>query len=290
MLAIVLKEFKSRMRGWRTPVILTLYVGLLANAAYGQAQQMATLAAYSYGNNNPAAEGMQIFSTLAGFQLALLIFLTPALSSGALAGEREHQTFDLLLCTGLSAPAIVLGKYLATMAFVLLLLWASLPVFSLVLLFGGVAPLSIALVMLLCFATSLAISAVTVLLSAIFHRVQIVTAVAYGVVFFQTVGLFVFARFAPVFQGGASGPAPLAAFVSPITALASLLSAGNSPYVGFPVLPLPLYFARTVPRLSQLHLALWEVHILIDVLIACVALGLASYLIQPTRQLRRRRP
>lgn len=277
------------MRGWRTPAVLTLYVGVLAYVAYAQAQSMAARTFSFDGSNNPAAQGMEIFSTLAGFQLALLVFLTPALSSGALAGERERQTFDLLLCTGLSAPSIVLGKFVAAMAFVLLLLWASVPVFSLVFLFGGVTPLSIVLVMLLCFCVALAISALTVLVSAMFHRVQIVTAISYAITFFLTVGLFVFSRFALGAFGGGSSSVPLSAFLSPISAMASLLSSEDAVYVGFQSLPLPYYLVRAFPQISQFHLALWEVHILIDILVAGVALGFAALIISPVRRMPRAR-
>ncbi len=283
MLAIVLKEFKSRMRGWRTPVVLTLYVGVLALVAYLQAQSIAERARFGFGNNNPAAQGEEIFSTLAGFQLALLIFLTPAFSAGSLAGERERQTFDLLLCTGLSARAIVLGKYIAAIAFVLLLLWASLPVFSLVFLFGGVTVMNIVSVMLLCFATSAAISALTVLLSAIFHRVQIVTALAYGVVFVQTVGIMIVSGVSGALVGNGSQPS-IGMMISPITALIALLSAQNTPYVRVGILPFPIYLARNLPVISQLHLTLWQVHVLFDVLIAFVALGIAAAVIRPIRR------
>lgn len=286
MLAIVLKEFKSRMRGWRTPVVLTLYVGVLALVAYLQAQSISERAQFAFGNNNPAAQGEEIFSTLAGFQLALLIFLTPAFSAGSIAGERERQTFDLLLCTGLSARAIILGKYVAALAFVLLLLWASLPVFSLVLLFGGVTVMNVVSVMLLCFATSVAISALTVMLSAIFHPVQIVTALAYGVVFVQTVGIVIVPGVTGALVGNGSQPS-IGMMISPVTALITLLSAQNTPYVSVGILPLPTYLVRNLPLVSQVHLMLWQVHVLFDVLIAFVALGIAAAVIRPIRRIPR---
>ena len=287
MLAIVLKEFKSRMRGWRTPVVLTLYVGILAAIAYTQADSIANRSVYG-GNNSPAAQGLEIFSTLAGFQLALLIFLSPALSAGAVAGERERQTFDLLLCTGLSAPSIVLGKYLASLAFILLLLWAALPVFSLAFLFGGVTPLAIALVLLLCFATATSITGLTILVSALFNRVQVATAIAYALVFFQTVGLGVFSGFSTFFSTSGSAP-PLVAFVSPISAMVSLLSTEGSYYAELSSLPLPEFVYRALPWLAQVRLALWEINIVFDLTIAICCIVFASYAIRPTRRVPRLR-
>ncbi len=58
-------------------------------------------------------------------QLAQLAFLVvPLLSMSVLAGERRDGTLPLLFAAGLSAPQIVLGKYLAVLGW--LLLWLAL--------------------------------------------------------------------------------------------------------------------------------------------------------------------
>src|SRR5713226_4971181 len=59
-------------------------------------------------------------------------------TAGAISGERERQTIDLLFVTRIPPFSIIWGKLLASMSFVVLLLLLSVPIFSLVFLFGGI--------------------------------------------------------------------------------------------------------------------------------------------------------
>jgi ABC-type transport system involved in multi-copper enzyme maturation permease subunit len=66
--------------------------------------------------------------------------VAPAIASASFQGEREAGTYELLLSTGVSPLALVLGKLGGAVAFVLLLLGTALPVFAAAWLFGGVTP------------------------------------------------------------------------------------------------------------------------------------------------------
>lgn len=133
--AVVGKELRSRMRGWRSTIIITVYMAVLGVIAVGFLMQQAGTT-----SNQSATVGVQLFQALSIFQLFLILFVTPATTAGAISGERQRQTWDLLLVTRLSSFGIVWGKLLAGLAFSLLLICASLPLFSLVFLFGGVSP------------------------------------------------------------------------------------------------------------------------------------------------------
>jgi ABC-type transport system involved in multi-copper enzyme maturation permease subunit len=69
--------------------------------------------------------------------LAILL-LTPAYVGGAIAEERERRTLDLLFATALRDREIVLGKLAARMLHLGAFLLAGLPVFSMMLVWGGV--------------------------------------------------------------------------------------------------------------------------------------------------------
>ena len=90
----------------------------------------------------PAGMGMEnVFSVVLFLetQLTAAILIIPAFTAGAIAGERERGTYELLHATLLSPRAIVLSKALASTGFVFILLAAAAPVACALYLVGGVA-------------------------------------------------------------------------------------------------------------------------------------------------------
>ena len=67
-----------------------------------------------------------------------IVILTPAYLGGAIAEERERGTLQLLLATGLYGREILLGKLLARLVHLGAFLVAGLPVFSIMLVLGGI--------------------------------------------------------------------------------------------------------------------------------------------------------
>ena len=83
--------------------------------------------------------GAALFQFLAPLQLVLAVFFSALGSASAVAQEKDRRTLELLLLTNLSNSELVLGKLLASMLNVLVLLAAGLPFFMLIVLFGGVS-------------------------------------------------------------------------------------------------------------------------------------------------------
>jgi ABC-type transport system involved in multi-copper enzyme maturation permease subunit len=83
--------------------------------------------------------GMIVFQFLAPLQLAVSAFFSALLAASAVAQEKDRRTLVLLLMTRLSNSELVLGKLLASLLNVLMLLVASFPVFMLLALLGGVS-------------------------------------------------------------------------------------------------------------------------------------------------------
>ncbi len=173
--AIMAKDLRLRTRGWRWAGVATLYVAILGAIAVAFLLQKYSVTAGDSGTSAPALAGVRLFQILAIFQLFLIAFVTPATVAGAISGERQHQTWDLLMASRAPTRDIIWGKLLAGVAFNLVLIGASLPVFSLVFLFGGIGlpdlvPAFVVFVMtvLLLGAISLAVSALTARLSVSF--------------------------------------------------------------------------------------------------------------------------
>jgi ABC-type Na+ efflux pump permease subunit len=83
--------------------------------------------------------GLILFDLLAPLQLAIVMFYAAISCSAAVAQEKDRRTLLLLLLTRLSNSELVLGKLMASMLHVFVLIAAALPIFMLVVLFGGVS-------------------------------------------------------------------------------------------------------------------------------------------------------
>lgn len=80
----------------------------------------------------------ELFIGLTCVQFAAAFVFLPPFLCGAVAGEREAKTLDLLLTTHLSDREIVLGKFASRFSTCLMLSLCTLPVLALIGLFGGV--------------------------------------------------------------------------------------------------------------------------------------------------------
>ncbi len=100
--------------------------------------------------------GSILFLILAPLQMTLLTFLAALRSASGVAQEKDKKTLLLLLMTRLSNHELVLGKLLASLLDVLVMLATAAPIFMLLTLFGGVSPAQVARVLAVTLATILA--------------------------------------------------------------------------------------------------------------------------------------
>lgn len=181
-------SMKRRMRSFRAPLLITLYI-LFLLLVCGSA--LLTLQQDSISLNN-LRSGLEAYVYLSIMQFALIVLVAPALTAGAISGERERQTLDLLLCTRVNAIHIVLGKLLSSTAFLTLMIVCSLPVMAVTMFFGGVGFLDVLLMALFLFITALACCAIGIFYSAIFKRTVTATVVSYLTIFALGVGTLIF--------------------------------------------------------------------------------------------------
>lgn len=201
---IMVKELRSRMRGRRAFVVLTVYLAILALIAYGvylivapNARSMGFGGFGGFGGqaNASALIGQSIFTVLSIFQLILVCFIAPAFTAGQISLEREKQTLDLLISTPLRPSAIVIGKLAAALAFVMLMIVAALPISSIVLMYGGAATDDLLRQQLVLLATALGLGTIGLFFSALLKRTQAATVLTYITMLGLTLGttmLFIF--------------------------------------------------------------------------------------------------
>ena len=135
---LLTKELRGRMRGWRAIAVLTVYLLVLAGFTW---LVYALIALNANGTDVSNAQlGKVLLGTVVGFQLFFVTLLAPAFTAGIITGEREKQTYDLLMTTLLRPHSIILGKMGAALAWLLLLVLSVVPLSSLAFILGGVAP------------------------------------------------------------------------------------------------------------------------------------------------------
>ncbi len=85
-----------------------------------------------------AKQWTQVFKVVSMIQLGMMCFLAPVFTATAITQEKDSQTYSILLTTPLSNAQIVLGSLMSRLYFVIVLLLAGLPIFCVMMLYGGV--------------------------------------------------------------------------------------------------------------------------------------------------------
>lgn len=156
---ILERELKTRMRTWKTSILLTVFLGLIAGI----------LTLFFLANSASSAFGAygfdpSIISTIYDFLamtlIIMLMIIIPVFTATAISGERERQTLELMLCTDFSPWKIVFGKMSAALFFVLLMIITAMPFMGITLLFGGISILDIMKLVLYYMAASIMLASI----------------------------------------------------------------------------------------------------------------------------------
>lgn len=182
---VLVREFRTRMRGARTYWLLFSYTSLLSVVLALMYFSAATSIRVNAGGGSQATDlGRAIFTFVFVAQAVLVLIIAPALTSGAITVEREQESYELLATSPLQGADLVRGKLIAAVAFIGLLLTASLPLVSLSFLVGGVSPGEIAFSYLLILVSAMGYSAIGLFWSAALKSTAAATVLSYVSVMF----------------------------------------------------------------------------------------------------------
>lgn len=182
---VLLKELKVRMRGWKAAGIIALYLLILSMVALFI---IYTTFMNPYGSSIDPQISIGAYTGLAVIQFILIMFIVPALTAGAISGEREKQTLDLVLCTRLRPISIITGKLFASTSQTILLIIASFPLFSMVFLFGGISIKEIIQLLSFYIVTAVTIGCIGIFFSTHLKRTTASTVFTYGTLVFLAFG------------------------------------------------------------------------------------------------------
>lgn len=239
---ILVRELRGRMRGSRPFVLFSIYLLVLS----GVAMLLYIAAAGSIGSDLNAGRqiGRTLFLVIGGVALIEVCVITPIITAGAVAGERERQTFDLIVGSMLTPWQIVWGKLAAGLGFAMLLVLTVIPVLSLSFLFGGVSGVDMLIAIAILSATVLLYASIGLFWSTVARSPLGAAGFALGTVLLLLLGIpFIALMFTLIFRSDLTGgifDTPLFVIVSrifvslhPFLAAAlteSELSGGRGPF------------------------------------------------------------
>lgn len=174
------KEIRLRMRTLRSPLAILVYLLAIGLLALGFAYMNMGSMSGALSSRNSS----ELFYFLSGVQLVLISFMTPGLTAGVISGEREKQTLNMLLTTQQSSTTIIVSKLISSLSFMMLTVIATMPLYSIVFLYGGVSPWQVISVFLFYVFVMLMLGTVGVFFSTLFKKTVIAVIATYGFVLF----------------------------------------------------------------------------------------------------------
>lgn len=288
---VLMKEIKVKMRDWKAAGLIAGYVAVLSLVTVFI--MMVSVRELYVGPN----VAIVTYIVLSVIQFFLLIFIVPALTSGAISGERERQTLDLILCTKMKPLSIITGKLFASMSQAILLVVSSMPVFSVVFMYGGISIVEVLELYLFYIVVAIMMGSIGIFFSTFTKKTTVSNVCTYGAILVLLFGTAFFAIFyATIFirsKGAAANynqTMPIM-YMNPLAGFASLLvdqfggyNATNFRIPGFYV-PNMNYGSSTGLK----NISLWQINIAIDLIISAILIFLTAIKVNPVKKIKKKK-
>ena len=197
---VLQRELLVNLRMPRAFVLLLLYQILLAAVVY-----------FAWPKDNlrlDLTENPGSTSTLVDLfflgQYILASLMAPSFAAGAISGEKERSTYEMLLASPIRPEAIVMGKLVAALTHLAILIFASLPIVMLCLPLGGVSLYEVLAAYLALIASVITFGMISVACGSFFPRTSSSLVVSYltilpmaliGILFWSSLSEFGETRF-----------------------------------------------------------------------------------------------
>lgn len=235
---VLRNESKLSVRTPRFSLMILIYIVVLSAG---------TLIFYNSYSSDVYVSGINpqgavtLYITMAIIQAILLMFIVPSLTATSICSEREKQTLDILLSTRLSPLQIILGKLSASSLKVIMLIFCTIPLYSICGLIGGVKLSNILILVGSFIISTIFVGSIGVFISTYSKTSKAATSLTYALVLFVFVGTIVIAYIwvmISMYKVGYNGKTPTVSpivYLSPATGFFVMLSnqvgfGGNSFY------------------------------------------------------------
>ena len=135
---IVKKDLQVTVRSMRMSWGLFAYEAALTIAFLLALVFIQDAASYSY-SNNIYSYLIYLFPVVAVTQVCIVALCVPIITASSISGEKERQTFDIMLTTCMSPFTIVFGKVISAVLRILFFVIASTPIMALSFVVGGLS-------------------------------------------------------------------------------------------------------------------------------------------------------
>lgn len=184
---VTIKELRSRMRGQRAFLLMTVYLILMGGLIFIVYLAYVASTGNNFGPGNRQA-GKAVFTAVLLVQVILVLFIGPMFTSASIVGEKERQTYDLLRTTLLPARSLVTGKLLSSLSYIYLLIIVSIPLQGIAFLLGGISPIELVLSQMLILISAITFALLGLYISSVMRSTLTASLTTFAVAFTLTFG------------------------------------------------------------------------------------------------------
>lgn len=195
---IMKKEFKVTARSMKFAWGLMAYEAVQAFIFIMTVSMLSMQSGYDH--QNTYNELINLFPMMGIAQVCMVALVVPVMTASSISGEKERQTFDILLTTCLSPMEIVSGKVFSAVAEVLLYVTASIPIMALAFVRGGLSWWVLFLFLVVIFVFATFVGSVGVFCSSISSKSVTSIMRAYGLCFAVCIFSIFAANFSMLFM------------------------------------------------------------------------------------------
>jgi ABC-type transport system involved in multi-copper enzyme maturation permease subunit len=174
---VLQRELLVNLRMVRAFVLLFVYQLMLGAVVYFAWPQDTHLDLTD--NSENSRQTKQLVDLFFIGQFVIASMMAPSFAAGSITGEKERHTYEMLLASPLRPAAIVLGKLVAALTHLAVLIFASLPIVMLCLPLGGVHPTELLAAYLGLILSVITFGMISVACSAFFQRTSAALVVSY---------------------------------------------------------------------------------------------------------------
>lgn len=237
---IVKREIRVQARSMRICWTLFAYEAIMALVYFLAMAVINTSSIYS--TENLYSRLIWLYPVLGVTQIIILGVVVPIRTASAISGEKERQTFDIMMTTSMSCFSVIAGKVITAVVQGLFFVAASLPIMALAFVVGGLPWSYLFWFFLLAILVSLFSASIGIFCSSVCKRTITAVIMAYGLYL-----LFFMATFLPLFL-----VSYYQAFINSSASYGSL-SLAALPLLVNPGVFLVEFFSRVMTGRSMMH-------------------------------------